>query len=601
METNYSSPNEWSSQLGDSDIPASFSWGDVNGVNYITQTKNQHIPQYCGSCWAQAVTSSLSDRISIMREAAFPEINISPQVLLDCNQVNRGCYGGNHLLGLKYIQENGITDETCNIYKAASWYEGGTKCTKASICEACDSDGTCSLPHSFNNYTISSHYGLKGESSMMAEILEKGPISCGVYAHPLVNLTGNSVLKTNTQGPIDHIIAVIGWGIEDNGDKYWILRNSWGEYWADGGFAKIYRGNNTIRIEENCAGGIPINTWGHGSLSLTEASKQAREGRPQKQNINQSRAPCTHSSEGLDIFETEIPSFEKFFNIIVSLISEEVKPHQTELLIANNYPEFVISELPQNLVELKDLPVNFWWGDMNGINYLSWSVDQNLPSYCGSSWAQAALSALADRNNILTTNQFPRVSFSAQQMLNCQPNESSCRGGYIYSVYEFGNKGYLSEFGCQIYTASDPSQTEGKCTAMHNCKNCKRENGQSVCWAQPDFQKWRVKEYGRVTGASQMKKEIFARGPIICGMHVTPSFKKYRTGVYSESGVPPTPNHTVSVVGWGVDPAQGEYWICRNSWGTSWGEDGYFRITTGTGNLGLGSNTCYWGVPEKIN
>ena len=40
----------------------------------------QHIPQYCGSCWAQAASSSLSDRIKIAREAAWPDIVIAPQV-----------------------------------------------------------------------------------------------------------------------------------------------------------------------------------------------------------------------------------------------------------------------------------------------------------------------------------------------------------------------------------------------------------------------------------------------------------------------------------------------------------------------------------------
>lgn len=39
-----------------SELPASFTWGDVNGVNFLTKNLNQHIPQYCGSCWAHVKT-----------------------------------------------------------------------------------------------------------------------------------------------------------------------------------------------------------------------------------------------------------------------------------------------------------------------------------------------------------------------------------------------------------------------------------------------------------------------------------------------------------------------------------------------------------------
>eukprot|EP00877_Chromochloris_zofingiensis_P005844 jgi/Chrzof1/15260/UNPLg00654.t1 len=65
-------------------LPDNFFWGSVAGTNYLTETRNQHIPQYCGSCWAFATTSSLADRIRIKRRAAFPEVVLAPQVLVNC-------------------------------------------------------------------------------------------------------------------------------------------------------------------------------------------------------------------------------------------------------------------------------------------------------------------------------------------------------------------------------------------------------------------------------------------------------------------------------------------------------------------------------------
>ena len=92
-----------------------------------------------------------------------------------------------------------------------------------------------------------------------------------------------------------------------------------------------------------------------------------------------------------------------------------------------------------------------------------------------------------------------------------------------------------------------------------------------------------------------MKKEL-TRGPIGCGIEVTDNFEKYTSGIYSEKKLWPMINHEISVVGWGVENGE-EYWIGRNSWGTYWGEEGFFRMKMHEDNLGI-ENDCVYAVPS---
>ena len=79
-----------------------------------------------------------------------------------------------------------------------------------------------------------------------------------------------------------------------------------------------------------------------------------------------------------------------------------------------------------------------------------------------------------------------------------------------------------------------------------------------------------------------MKSWISANGPLEVGFEVYEDFLNYQSGVYYYTGGELLGGHAVKVIGWGVESATGfKYWICQNSWGTSWGMNGYFLIREG--------------------
>jgi cathepsin X len=81
--------------LEESSLPKAFNWGSVDGgKSMLTRMLNQHIPQYCGSCWAHSSMSALADRIKIARNGIGTDINLSIQFLLNCGSIAGSCHGG---------------------------------------------------------------------------------------------------------------------------------------------------------------------------------------------------------------------------------------------------------------------------------------------------------------------------------------------------------------------------------------------------------------------------------------------------------------------------------------------------------------------------
>jgi cathepsin X len=238
------------------------------------------IQQYCGSCWAHGALSALGDRIKIAKamaaslhddDTAFvvDEINLSIQYILNCGSSTAGsCHGGSATGVYDFIKhESGFVPyDTCMPYIACSADSSvgvcphlDLSCSPMNTCRTCDGSGICYAVSRFPNATIAEFgtysyftggFGLVAHQ-IMAEIYARGPVAASINAEPLLNYAGGIVNDTTPWHMLpNHIVSIVGWGTNQDGKKYWICRNSWGEYWGENlGFFRIIMGHNSLGIE----------------------------------------------------------------------------------------------------------------------------------------------------------------------------------------------------------------------------------------------------------------------------------------------------------------------------------------------------------------
>jgi len=224
---------------------------------------------------------------------------------------------------------------------------------------------------------------------------------------------------------------------------------------------------------------------------------------------------------------------------------------------------------PAPLVYDGSLPDQFTWQDVEGVNWVTSARDQQS---CGSCVAFGTISALEAVIQIEMGEKLD-IDLSEAHLFYC--GGGSCSNGWTVSK----SVNYLETYGvpgesCFPYT---PRQTD----CSETCSDWESKAIKIVDGA-------KIRAFPPTIG--DIQKALIEHGPLVTTFTVYNDFFNYRSGVYWQTSDVVAGGHAVAIVGYDND---NEYWICKNSWGRSWGENGFFRI--GYGECGSGSmfNTYY--------
>jgi len=217
-------------------LPTSFDWRTKGAV---TPVKDQG---QCGSCWAFSVTENIESMWILSGKASNSTLNLGPQQIVDCDEYDAGCEGGNPPTAYDYIiSAPGLEPAVDYPYTAQ--------------------DGTCNFQAQDVQVKISNwQYATDfySETTLQNNLVSWGPLSICVDAANWQDYASGVLTWEECAwiNELDHCVQLVGYQTQTPLGDYWLVRNSWGLDWGVNGYIWLEMGYDTCGLTHEATSSI---------------------------------------------------------------------------------------------------------------------------------------------------------------------------------------------------------------------------------------------------------------------------------------------------------------------------------------------------------
>ena len=181
---------------------------------------------------------------------------------------------------------------------------------------------------------------------------------------------------------------------------------------------------------------------------------------------------------------------------------------------------------------------------------------------CGGCWSFSASGCISSRRAIAG---YPLVDYSEQQLIDCSSSfgNNGCNGGWMDNAFEYVKQTPLATSANYPYAAKNGT-----------CNTSVANNGTGT-----------ISGYSDVPGNNaDALKNALKLGPVSVAVEADQTAFQYYTSGVVTSGCGTQLDHGILAVGYGTENGE-EFFLVKNQWGATWGDNGYIKIGTGASNI----------------